>query len=72
MTKKEKQYLQEREAALYLDYVEFKSAFGMDDPSTLNSLARWGTVSKILDELGIEVNQQLPDNRKAFEIQVGS
>jgi len=72
MTKKEKQYLQAKEAALYLFYVENKKCFGMDDQNTLSALSRWGIVSDILDALSVEVDQQLPDNKKAFEIQVGS
>ena len=72
MTKKEKQYLQAKEAASYLFYVENKKYFGMDDQNTLSALSRWGIVSDILDALSVEVDQQLPDNKKAFEIQVGS
>ena len=72
MTKKEKQYLQAKEAALYLEFVECKDLFGMDDNITRTALGKWSIVSDILDALSVEVDQQLPDNKKAFEIQVGS
>ena len=72
MTKKEKQYLQEEEASAYLHYSKLQECFGVDHPHTLSALGRWGMVNIILDGLNVERNSQLPNNKKAFEIQFGS
>ena len=69
MTKKEMiAKMQLQEAAAWLAFRQAHSEWGSADSITNRRRAEWCAISGMLEVVGIEADQKLPDNQAALEL----
>ena len=68
MTKAERKLLQEREAALFLEKEQYIDWFGRDSKMAKSAVGAWLAVYELLELLDTEVDHNLPDNKKAWDL----
>jgi len=68
MTKAERKLLQEREAKLFLEKEQYIDWFGKDSTLVKGAVGAWLAVYELLELLDTEVDHNLPDNEKAWDL----
>lgn len=68
MTKAERKLLQQREAKLFLEKEQYIDWFGKDSKMAKAAVGAWLAVYELLELLDTEVDHNLPDNEKAWDL----
>jgi hypothetical protein len=69
MTKKEMiKIIQQHEAELFLQLKVDENIFGEDNAITKSSRTRWCGVNDLMEKLGVEPDNTLPENQEAIKL----
>ena len=60
--------IQKLEAQLFLRLKITEESFGIDDTLTKSDRTRWAGVNEVMEAIGIQPDNTLPDNREATKI----